>query len=280
MTPDPNQLFFLDPDRQNPRSDDMPLFVFLPGMDGTGELLYLQTEDLQHLFDLRCLVIPASDMSHWNQLADGVAALIEQELAAQPRPVYLCGESFGGCLAQKVATRSPRLIDRLILVNPASSFRQRPFLIWGSQFTQYLPDPVYRASCAGLLPFLAHLKRLGIHERQELLRAMRSVSRSGAAWRLSLLQAFDVTDDAIRRLSMPTLVIAGARDNLLPSLSEAERLVNLLPNGQMHLLFESGHTCLLEQDINFAEILKITGFAPSASDAIQQDESPAAASLS
>lgn len=272
-----DQLFFLNPQRQTPSLDDMPLFIFLPGMDGTGELLYLQTEDLQHLFDLRCLVIPASDMSNWDQLADGVAALIEEELAEQPRPVYLCGESFGGCLAQKVAARSPHLIDRLILVNPASSFQQRPILVWGSQFTQYVPDILYRSSCAGLLPFLAHLKQLDAHEREELLRAMRSVSRVGAAWRLSLLRDFAISNAQMQRLNMPVLVVAGVRDNLLPSLDEAERLVKVLPNAQMHLLFESGHTCLLERDINFADILKTTAFAPAVD---QSNASAKAASMS
>ena len=72
MTSAPNQLFFLNPQRKTPCLKEMPLFIFLPGMDGTGELLYLQTEDLQHSFDLRCLVIPSSDTSSWEQLADGV----------------------------------------------------------------------------------------------------------------------------------------------------------------------------------------------------------------
>ena len=38
------------------------------------------------------------------------------------RPVYLLGESFGGLLATAVAAERPDLVDRLILVNPATSF--------------------------------------------------------------------------------------------------------------------------------------------------------------
>jgi len=267
MTSASDQLFFLNPQRKTPYREDMPLFVFLPGMDGTGELLYLQTDSLQDSFDVRCLVIPASDVSGWEQLADNVTQLIEQELAENSRKVYLCGESFGGCLAQKVATRSPHLIERLILINPASSFRLRPALVWGSQLTQYVPDAIYRTSCAGLLPFLAHLDRLDNHERSELLRAMRSVSRDGAAWRLSLLKAFDVTDQQLQQLDLPVLVVASACDNLLPSLPEAERLVAALPKAEMHLLLKSGHTCLLEHDVKLSDILKAAAFAP---DVVQQ----------
>jgi pimeloyl-ACP methyl ester carboxylesterase len=38
------------------------------------------------------------------------------------RPVYLLGESFGGVLALAVAEECPDLVDRVVLVNPATSF--------------------------------------------------------------------------------------------------------------------------------------------------------------
>ncbi len=260
--PAPDSMFFLNPQRKQPCQEDMPLFVFLPGMDGTGELLYLQTESLQCSFDIRCLVIPATDKSSWDQMADSVVDLIERELETQTRRVYLCGESFGGCLAQKVVTRSPHLIDRLVLINPASSFQQRSLLTWGSQFTQYIPDAVYRSSCVCLMPLLVQMKQLSAHDKNELLRAMRSVSRDGAAWRLSLLKDFDVTDERLQQLQLPVLVIAGGRDRLLPSVDEAERLAEAIPNAQMYALPESGHACLLEANVNLSNILKSTQFAP------------------
>lgn len=46
---------------------------------------------------------------------------------APTRPVYMLGESFGGVLALAVAHERPELVDRLILVNPATSF---PRSIW------------------------------------------------------------------------------------------------------------------------------------------------------
>lgn len=38
------------------------------------------------------------------------------------RPVYLLGESFGAVLALAVAHAKPDLVDRLVLVNPATSY--------------------------------------------------------------------------------------------------------------------------------------------------------------
>ena len=43
------------------------------------------------------------------------------------RPAYLLGESFGGVLALAVAQARPDLVDRVVLVNPATSF---PRSVW------------------------------------------------------------------------------------------------------------------------------------------------------
>ena len=59
----------------------------------------------------------------------------------------------------------------------------------------------------------------------------------------------------MRSLNIPTLVVAGAADGLLPSVEEAQKLTNLLPHAKMTVLPQSGHACLLETDINLYEIL-------------------------
>lgn len=62
---------------------------------------------------------------------------LEKEVEASPvsRPIYLLGESFGGVLALAVAAERPDLVDRLVLVNPATSF---PRSVW-PQFGPLLP---------------------------------------------------------------------------------------------------------------------------------------------
>ncbi|MDJ0648568.1 MAG: alpha/beta hydrolase, partial [Xenococcaceae cyanobacterium MO_188.B19] len=102
---------------------DRPLFLYLPGMDGTGRLLATQTQKLAASFSLRCLSIPPNDMSDWESLTNTVIELIENELAGRGEErLYICGESFGGCIGIKIAEAKPDLIEKLILVNPASAF--------------------------------------------------------------------------------------------------------------------------------------------------------------
>jgi pimeloyl-ACP methyl ester carboxylesterase len=249
---------FLTPRRVRP---EYPLFVYLPGMDGTGQLLRSQTAGLEIGFDVRCLAIPRQDLTTWDVLTNNVLDLIHAELEkSSQRVVYLCGESFGGCLAMKVATKSPHLFKRLILINSASAFKLRPWLDGLSQLVQVVPECLYDAGALGLLPFLASLQRISRNIRQELLKTMRYVPPETVLWRLSLLREFDVSDEQLRSLTQATLLIAGGSDRLLPSVSEATRLANIISHSQKVILPNSGHACLLEQDVNLYEILQVNNF--------------------
>lgn len=256
---------FLTSSRLNP---DYPLFVFLPGMDGTGQLLRAQTAGLEIGFDIRCLAIPADDLTSWEILTDQVVALIEAEREKHPhRSVYLCGESFGGCLAIKVALRAPHLFDRLILVNPASSFNRRAWLNWGSLVSGWLPEVLFRVGSVWLLPFLAALERMTRIESRALLDAMQSVPPKTVIWRLALIRDFQVDPIQVRNITQPVLLIAGDADKLLPSVEEIERLATYLPYSQTVVLQNSGHTCLLEADVNLYKIMKSQDFLESRDEA-------------
>jgi pimeloyl-ACP methyl ester carboxylesterase len=226
-------------------------------MDGTGELFQRQAECLDNSFDLRCLAIPADDLSNWEQLVNEVIQLIKQELSnSHCRSVYLCGESFGGCLALKVTLAAPRLIQKMILVNPASSLNQRPWLGWGVNVIPWLPTFFHKSSAVGLLPFLAELSRIVKSDRRALLEAMRSLPQEVVSWRLSLLSNFQIADKDLSYLTQPTLVIAGGADRLLPSLTEAYRLAESLPQATIKILPQSGHACLLETETDLYSIMK------------------------
>ncbi|OUL20317.1 alpha/beta hydrolase [Nostoc sp. T09] len=261
---------FLTPKRIQP---EYPLFVYLPGMDGTGQLLRSQTAGLELGFDVRCLAIPRQDLTTWDVLTNNVLDLIHAELEkSSQRPVYLCGESFGGCLAMKVAIQAPQLFKRIILINPASSFKLRPWLNWASQLTYLVHPCLYEVGALGLLPFLASLQRMTRSDRQELLKSMRSVPPETVLWRLSLLREFHVEDEQLRRLSQPILLLAGVQDRLLPSVDEVRRLANILPNSKMLLLPHSGHACLLESDTNLYKIMQNYNFLESNAEVMQAVE--------
>jgi pimeloyl-ACP methyl ester carboxylesterase len=230
-------------------------------MDGTGQLLRTQTVGLEAAFDVRCLMIPPDDLTSWDVLAEQTIKLIQAELEKNPqRSVYLCGESFGGCLAMKVAVSAPKLFKRIILVNPASSFRLRPWLLWASQFAALVPEFIARFGSLGLIPFLATIGLMSDSDRRDLLKTVRSVPPETILWRLSLIRDFHIDETQLRRLTQPVLLIASAMDRVLPSTDELQRLARIFPQTQQVVLPYSGHACLLEKDINLYKILKSQHF--------------------
>jgi pimeloyl-ACP methyl ester carboxylesterase len=249
---------FLTP---KPIQSDFPLFIYLPGMDGTGELLQSQIPELASYLDIRCLAIPKNYLATWDVLAKNVLDLIHAELEKScQRTIYLCGESFGGCLAMQVATQSPQLFKRIILINPASSLQQHFLFNWISQLTQFVPSSLFNIGALGLLPFLASLEQISHSNRYTLFTAMRSLPPETVNWRLSLLRDFRVEKKNLQQLTQPILLIGSGNDLLLPSVTEIARLADILPNTQIFILPNSGHACLLEKDVNLYQILKDKDF--------------------
>lgn len=245
-----------------------PLFIYLPGMDGSGELFGLQSTEIKSHFDIRCLVIPGDDLSSWERMAHQAVELIHQEAGTEP--VYLCGESFGACLALRIVALAPALASHLILINSASSFHRFPWLHWVANLTPWMAAPLYQSSNLFSLPMLANLDRIGEANRQALVQAMAAVTQNSAAWRLSLLSQFRLESLNLQRVTAPTLLVASLGDRLLPSLEEAQRLAALLPDTRIYPLPHSGHISLLEDGVNLGAILRAVNFLPQQ----ERDRSP------
>jgi len=240
-----------------PVTASRPLFVFLPGMDGSGALLQAQVAGLSTCFDIRCLSIPPDDLRGWDELSEQVAAMIQMEQQLHPgRRITVCGESFGGCLALRLITRFPKLCDQLILINPASSAQRQPWIGACSSLTQLLPEPIYQLSTFSLCNLLIASHRVSRPRRHQLLAAMQAVRPQSAAWRLSLLRQFRLEDLPLDRVHQPVLILASEADRLLPSQREAKRLARFLPDTTIVQLPDSGHACLLENQLNLSAILK------------------------
>ncbi|GBF80180.1 alpha/beta fold hydrolase [Aphanothece sacrum] len=244
---------------------DLPLLIYLPGMDGTGELFYKQIKFLSPFFSIYCLSISRYNRSNWHQLTEEMIKLIEKEIKENnlDKGVYLCGESFGGCLAIKVALAAPKLVEKMILINPASSFNKRPWLSLGVELTQWIPDFVHQNSTLGFLPFLAALNRIERPDRQALLKAMQSVPKEIVSWRISLLRDFQVEQEELKSLTQPILTIASHKDQLLPSVEEGQELVSYFVRGNLTILPHSGHACLLETEVNLGKMLHKHDFLPT-----------------
>lgn len=260
--------------------NDSPLLLFLPGLDGVGMGLILHHKALGKVFKVQCLHIPVQDRTPFEGLVKLVEEAIRLEHTSRPNtPIYLVGDSFGGCLALAVAARNPTIDLVLILANPATSFGR-------SQLQPLFP--ILEAFPDGLhvtIPYLLSLvmgepvkmATVGIEGRLSPLQKIEQLSGnltallpllSGMAniipketlvWKLKLLKtASAYTNSRLHAVKAEVLVLASDKDNMLPSQDEAQRLMNSLSNCKVRRFKDNGHTLLLEDSLNLLTIIKGT----------------------
>ncbi|KAK8952533.1 Acyltransferase-like protein [Platanthera zijinensis] len=255
-----------------------PLLLFLPGMDGTGFGLILHHRSLGRAFEVRCLHIPVNDRSQFKELLGLVESSVKNEHMLSPRkPIYLVGDSFGGCLALAVAARNPSIDLVLILVNPASSFGRSPMqpllpilealpsnlhvaVPYLLSFAMGDPVKMAMASVADGLPPQQALDELS-KSLTALLPRLSDLAdiipKETLIWKLELLKsASSYVNSRLHAIKAEVLVLASGKDNLLPSDDEADRLWSSLKNCRVRYFKGSGHTLLFEDGINLLTVIK------------------------
>ncbi|XP_010245387.2 PREDICTED: acyltransferase-like protein At1g54570, chloroplastic [Nelumbo nucifera] len=259
---------------------DSPVLLFLPGTDGTGLGLLLHQKPLGKVFEVRCLHIPVYDRTSFEGLVKFVEDAVRLESALSPnKPIYLVGDSLGGCLALAVAARNPTIDLVLVLVNPATSFGKsqlQPLL----PVLEALPD-VLHITVPYLLSFImgdpVKMAMANVDDRLPPAQTLEQLSGnltallprlSGLAdiipketllWKLKLLNSGAAyANSRLHAVKAEVLVLASGKDNMLPSGIEAQRLSTSLQNCKVRYFKENGHTLLLEDGINLLTVIKGT----------------------
>lgn len=181
--------------------------------------------------------------------------------------VSLVGLSLGGMVAQAVAVAWPERVDALVVAASAARFdspaEQAAVAAWVRLLEQpdgarkrlsaawpRLAGPEFRASESGLAFYEAWWRLQG------------SVSGSGLARVARGMLGFNATAD-LATLDVPSLVLVGERDHLLPP-PLSRRLAELLPGAQLQTVARAGHLVNLERPAAFNR--QLLGFLERAID--------------
>nr|GME20023.1 acyltransferase-like protein At1g54570, chloroplastic [Ipomoea batatas] len=264
-----------------PHLKDSPALFFLPGADGTGLGLTLHHKALGKVFELWCLHIPVRDRTPFEGLIKLVEQTVRMKHASSPnKPIYLLGDSFGGCLALAVAARNPKIDLVVILANPATSFGRSqlqplfPFLeaLPGElQFTiPYLLSSVMgeptKMAMVGIdteLPPTVVLEQLSsnLTALLPLLSGLADIiPKETLMWKLKLLKHGSAyANSRLHAVTAEVLVLASGKDGMLPSENEGARLARTLRNCKVRYFKNNGHTILLEDHVNLLSIIKRSG---------------------
>ncbi|KAK4852770.1 hypothetical protein QYF36_026936 [Acer negundo] len=257
-----------------------PTLLFLPGLDGLGLGLILHHKPLGKAFEVRCLHIPVHDRTPFEGLIKFVEQTVRLEHASSPnKPIYLVGDSFGGCLALAVASRNPSIDLVLILVNPATSFGRSqlqplfpilealpnelhvtvPYLL---SFVMGDPMKMAMVNIDSKLPSRQRLEQMSGNLTALLPRLSGMadiIPKDTLLWKLKLLKSASAyANSRLHAVKAEVLMLASGKDNMLPSGDEAKRLKSTLQNCNVRYFKENGHTLLLEDGISLLTIIKGT----------------------
>jgi pimeloyl-ACP methyl ester carboxylesterase len=199
--------------------------------------------------------LPSELPLHFASLAAGesIAAMAQAVLADCPPRFSLLGFSMGGYVAREMARLAPRRVHALALVATSSRADSALQLEQRRTAARAMPAGPFRGLGRGAI---AQSLRPDNAKNDALLAQVRAMGeRLGrdVFVRQSLI-ARDADTALLSRICCPTLVVAGAQDQLR-SLDEARELAAGIPAAQLAVVPNAGHLIPLEQPHALATLL-------------------------
>jgi pimeloyl-ACP methyl ester carboxylesterase len=180
-------------------------------------------------------------------LADDVTAFLD---AMGIPSAVLVGSSSGGYVAQQVAISSPERVRGLVLVGAPRSLRGRPAF---ADEVDGLTDPINRAWVKESLTWFPRFHEVPgwyIEARVD-----DGVQMPARVWRQALAGLTEATAPTeVGTIHSPTLIIWGARDELLPR-ADCDALAAAIPGSRLLVYPDTGHLVLWEQPARIASDL-------------------------
>ena len=226
-------------------------FVYVCGIEGSGNLFYKQAEDLAR--DHRIIIMPlrAEGRYEMSRLIEDLAWVVRDAGAVG---ATVLGESFGGLLTMATAIAHPELFGRLMLLNTFPHFTQRAKIHLGCVlFSAFYPMmKAHRTRAARHVLFSPDVSE---DDRQRFREHTRYVGREGYVSRMRIIRDTDLRP-YLPEIKAPALVVAGTNDRLLNSVGAGRVMASGMPRARLKLLEGTGHVALLSERVRVREWLK------------------------
>ncbi|HEY6333581.1 MAG TPA: alpha/beta hydrolase [Blastocatellia bacterium] len=223
----------------------------VPGIDGTGELIFKQLPGLAKHFRVATFKLRESGEFSYRDLAGDIAAIIRD--VGEERAM-VAGESFGGTVALWFALLYPNMLERLVIINSFPRFRNRLKISAARRLAYLLPPrAVWVLRAAGNSVGL-YVDGVAAEERRRCRSIIKTAHVNGIRRRLELIEELDLVP-RLSEIEAPTLFIAADRDLLLPSVREARLMASRIPNATIKVAQGAGHACLLGDRVSLETIL-------------------------
>ena len=181
------------------------------------------------------------------ELADWLSRL-------SPGKKVIVGLSMGGVIAQQIALDFPNQVERLVLASTFATLRPRTWKNW-----MYL---LRRSGTVLLSGSAAQAEQVADHlfpdagqsiYHQMVIEKIRLADPRAYQKAMRSLVIYD-SRNKVKNLSLPVLVITGAKDGTVPPVVQTE-LANLIPNARHVVIPEAGHAVNIDQPDLFNQSL-------------------------
>jgi pimeloyl-ACP methyl ester carboxylesterase len=226
--------------------------ILVPGMAGSWKLvLPLANRLARHFhvitYGLRDDGFPWKGRGRNNRLvndisqhADDLADLIDQLGFECPA---VMGVSFGGAIALEMAVENPHKLGSLIVSGAEARFPSTIGSRIARRVLDRFPLPADSRFINQFFNLLYATKPEPGHLTDFVVDRIWDTDQSVIARRLALLESFDVTD-RLWRISAPTLVLAGARDVIVPA-DHQQALAESIAGARFESIPDAGHISFL-----------------------------------
>ena len=223
----------------------MPI-VFIPGLLTTCRIYQHQIEHLGRSH-------PVLLANHWS--APSMGEIAEQILAVAPESFALVGTSMGGYVAFEITRRAPGRVTKLALLStsakpdtPERTKMRREQLAWTRKHGA-------RAGAKAMWDLLVHPAR---HEDLALLEIFDDMAEEIG------IEAFALQTEAIisradsrpslDQIQVPTLVVAGADDVLIPP-ENSNEIAAGIAGAKLQTVPHCGHMGMIERPLAYTKLL-------------------------
>src|SRR5216684_1596750 len=233
----------------------MPPLVFLHGIGGAARAWRGQLDFFKHRYRTIAWDMPGYGGSaplptvSIAALADALQDFLQQVGAMKP---ILVGHSIGGMIVQQLLAKHPRIASAIVFAQTSPAFG-KPDGDWQKAFIEARLGPLDRyETLASLAPSLVK-EMVGDDpdvSGMELARdCMACVPEPTYRATMLALMGFDLRD-ALKHISVPTLVLSGSKDKNAPAPMMA-KMAGYIPSATYVELEGAGHLVNLERPATF-----------------------------
>ncbi len=218
---------------QSPALADAGYHVIVPDMRGFGQSTYPGGQNNPRVM--------AGDMV---KLMQGLSS----------EKFHLVGISLGGTVALELVSARPEMVKSLVITNSFAILRPKQISLWLFYLIRVLL--VHLVGIETQADYVA--ERLFPNPDQAILRGafkeqICQSNPSGYRSTMRSLAFFDVRA-GVTEIQVPTLVITGENDTVVPPKSQAE-LARLIPGSQHKIIKDTGHAVTVEKPDRYNQLL-------------------------